>query len=92
MAKQTTEPSLKSLREQLERAQLEAEIKSANEPLTPFISSEGLKPRARVFVYSTPFLESKATMLEMTASLRKAMGDENIAIVNISNGNTFHEL
>lgn len=92
MALPRTEPSLKSLREQLERAQLEAEIKRANEPLTPFVSSDGLKPRARVFVYSTAFLESKNTMLEMTASLRKAMGDENIAIINIVNGNTFKEI
>jgi predicted membrane chloride channel (bestrophin family) len=91
MPKTPTQPSLKELREQLERAQIEAEIKQYTEA-PKYESVQALTPRTRVFVYRTEFLESEHTMLKMTASLKKAMNDENIAIVNVANGSEFREI
>ena len=79
MAKTPTTPSLKDLRDQLERAQIEAELKRLAQPQPEYGSIQALK-NPRVFVLKTVAHISDADLEKMSKKLSDTYGDAAVVI------------
>lgn len=91
----TKKKTMKQLRDDVERAQLEAQLKYLANPehaTPPVVQGLEIKPRTRCFLYRTEFKETKETLTAMANDLAKSMGEERIAIVNVTGDADFREL
>lgn len=88
----TTKKTLKQLRDEVERAQLEAQLRMLAAPPEPAVKGLEIKPRTRVFVYTTPYKETRENMERMAKDLAVTMGEDKIAIVNVVETTSFREL
>ena len=90
MARQPTEPSLKELREQLERAQIQAELERLSEPRPEYGSVQALKT-PRVFVLRTVATISDADLEKMSKKLSDTYGDK-VVVIRIDSDDQLYSL